>query len=71
MWNNSSACGQMTIHMRKSAWPLMTEKYSKVCDLSRILSIHPRGKGSWTLTTVAEIIVVELLLLNDFEPKNQ
>ena len=71
MWNNSSACGQMTIHMRKSAWPLMTEKYSKVCDLSRILSIYSRGKGSWTLTTVAEIIVVELLLLNDFEPKNQ
>ena len=63
----------MTIHMRKSAWPLMTEKYSKVCDLSRTLTIQraEKGAGLTTVAELADVILVELLLLNDFEPKDR
>ena len=75
-WSRSHSDDSMTFDMRKCAWLLMTEKYSKVaCFASTSVSklkIYQMGKGDHdTLTAlVAEFdIMDELLLLKDFDPE--
>ena len=72
-WSRSHSDDSMTFDMRKCAWLLMTEKYSKVvCDFCFELNIYKIGKGDHdTLTAlVAEFdIMDELLLLKDFDPE--
>ena len=57
----------MTFDMRKCAWPLMTEQYSKV-DFLHLSFMAAEGHHD-TLTAVVEVdeIIDELLLLNDFD----
>ena len=55
-WSRSHSNDSMTFDMRKCAWLLMTEKYSKVvCDFCFELNIYKIGKGDHDTLKIMDI----------------